>query len=220
MRRIIIFLIAILLSLPVTASQMQKVTWDDLIPKEVVFDDPFEAMDQEQLEYLGFVARIRQMVAMEQEVSQATIDEAATLEALLIKDGIDIDGLLARREEISELRKKRALAVVTELDGTAIKMPGFVLPLEYSERKVTEFLLVPWVGACIHTPPPPPNQIVHVILDEENAFKSNGMYEPVWVAGEMLAKTSSHNLYLKDGYGDFDIAYRLKASLVEPYKHK
>jgi hypothetical protein len=97
-------------------------------------------------------------------------------------------------------------------------MPGYVLPLEYSGLKVTEFLLVPWVGACIHTPPPPPNQIVHVVLHEGDAFESRSMYEPVWVTGEMLTKASTRNLFLKDGSGDFDIGYRLHASLVERYK--
>ena len=48
------------------------------------------------------------------------------------------------------------------LDGKTIRIPGYVLPLEFSGSKVTEFLLVPWVGACIHTPPPEPNQIVYV----------------------------------------------------------
>ena len=45
-------------------------------------------------------------------------------------------------------------------------MPGYLLPLEFSGKLVSEFLLVPWVGACIHTPPPPPNQIVHVKTDK------------------------------------------------------
>jgi hypothetical protein len=97
-------------------------------------------------------------------------------------------------------------------------MPGFVLPIEYDGTKVTEFLLVPWVGACIHTPPPPPNQIVHVIVEEGSARESGGMYEPVWVTGDMFTKATVRNLYLKDGAGDISIGYTLTASLVERYK--
>ncbi len=208
----------LVLTIPAFASTVKELAWDELIPSAVAFDDPFEEMDREKLEYLGFVARVRQMIASDQQVSQDTLDEATELEALLIKDGIDVDGLLARRNEIRELRKKRGTSVVEELDGSSIKMAGYVLPLEYSGLNVTEFLLVPWVGACIHTPPPPPNQIVHVLLDEKNAFKSNSMYEPVWVTGEILTQASTRNLFLKDGSGDFNIGYRLSASLVERYK--
>jgi hypothetical protein len=220
MRTLLTIIVAAILALPVTASQVRQLSWEDLVPSAVSFDDPFAEMGREKLEYLGFVVRVRNMIATDQQVSQATREEAAELEAELIKAGIDIDGLLARRDELRELRKKRATAVVTELDGTTVKLPGYVLPLEYSGRMVREFLLVPWVGACIHTPPPPPNQIVHVILDKENAFESSSMYEPVWVAGEMLIRESTRNLFLKDGSGDFNIAYRLNANLVEPYKNR
>lgn len=216
MRKLIVILLSLVLALPVTASQVRELNWDDLVP-DIRFDDPFEALDREKLGYLGFVAQIRNMLAAGKEVSQETIDETAEIEKELIKDGIDIDGLLARRYEIRELRKKKASAVVPELDGTSIKMPGFVLPLEYSGLKVTEFLLVPWVGACIHTPPPPPNQIVHVLLDEKDAFENKSMFEPVWVTGEILTTASTRNLFLKDGSGDFDVGYRLNASLVERY---
>lgn len=217
MRKLIVILLSLVLALPVTASQVRELDWEDLIPNTVSFDDPFETLDREQLEYLGFVARVRNMIDAGKQVSHETIKEAEEIEAELIRAGIDIDGLLARRDEIRELKKKRAYSVVTELDGASIKMPGYVLPLEYSGLNVTEFLLVPWVGACIHTPPPPPNQIVHVQLNEKDGFRSNSMYEPVWVTGEILTQATTRNLFLKDGSGDFNIAYRLKASLVEKY---
>lgn len=213
-----IFLLIICISVPTVAVQMKQLTWDDLIPSSVAFDDPFAEMEREKLEYLGFVARVRGLIAAGKQVSQETRDEAAEVEAGLKKEGIDVDGLLARRDEIRELRKKRAGAVVEELDGAAVKIPGYLLPLEYSGRAVTEFLLVPWVGACIHTPPPPPNQIVHVVLDQGNGFESRSIYEPVWVAGEMFARASIRNLFLKDGSSDINIGYKLQAKLVEKYK--
>lgn len=208
----------IVLTLPAFASTIKELAWSDLVPSATAFEDPFEAMDREKLEYLGFVARVRKMIASGQQVSQNTLDEATQLETLLIKEDIDVNGLLARRNEIRELRKKRGTSVVEELDGSSIKIAGYVLPLEYSDLNVIEFLLVPWVGACIHTPPPPPNQIVHVQLNEKDAFKSNSMYEPVWVTGEIVTQASTRNLFLKDGSGDFNIGYRLSGSLVERYK--
>jgi hypothetical protein len=206
------------LLVPTFASTVKELTWADLIPTTVAFDDPFAEMDRENLEYLGFVARIRSLITAGKAVSQETRNEAAETEAELIKDGIDVDGLLARRDEIRELRKKRAGAIVKELDGASIRIPGYLLPLDYSGRKVTEFLLVPWVGACIHTPPPPPNQIIYVLLNKDNAFESRSIYEPVWVAGEISTQASTKNLFLKDGSNNVDMSYKLQATLVERYK--
>lgn len=205
-------------SLFAQASAVRELNWSDLVPEAVQFDDPFEALAREQLEYLGFVARIRNMIEAGKAVSEETRKEALELEATLEKDGIDVDGLLARRDEIRELRKKRASRVVGELDGLAVKMPGYLLPLEFSDHKITEFLLVPWVGACIHTPPPPPNQIVHVVLEDVNGYESRSIYEPVWVAGELYTQATTQNLFLKDGSSDINVGYRIKAEKVEKYK--
>jgi len=218
MRLLSVILLALMLALPVTASQVRELTWDDLIPSSVAFDDPFAALEREKLEYLGYVARVRNMISAGKQVSQDTIKEAEEIEAELIRAGIDIDSLLARRGEIRELRKKRAGAVVEDLNGASVRMPGYLLPLEFSERSITEFLLVPWVGACIHTPPPPPNQIVHVVLDKTNAFESRSIFEPVWVTGEMLTQGAKKNLFLKDGSSDINISYKLNATFVEKYK--
>ena len=201
-----------------SGSNVKELGWKDLIPENVLFEDPFAAMDRENLEYLGFVARIRGMKAAGKQISPETLTEAQELEEQLVKDGIDVDGLLARRDEVRELRKKQASAVVEELNATSIKMPGYLLPLEFSSRKITEFLLVPWVGACIHTPPPPPNQIVHVVLDDKNGFESRSIYEPVWVAGELFTNATTQNLFLKDGSSDISVGYKLKAEVVEKYK--
>lgn len=76
-----------------------------------------------------------------------------------------------------------SVKVVEELDGTLARLPGFVVPLEVVERKVSSLLLVPYYGACIHQPPPPPNQIVHVTFAEPVEMES--MYEPVWITGTM-----------------------------------
>jgi hypothetical protein len=212
-----LILLCVLCAVPVVASQVRQMTWDDLKPV-VEFEDPFTMLTTDQLGNLGMVARVREMKTADRKVSEGMLREAAEAEAVLVKEGIDIDGLLAKRAEIRHLRKKRATSVVGELDGKTIRMPGFVLPIEYAGTRVTEFLLVPWVGACIHTPPPPANQIVHVVVDEGSARESKGMFEPVWVTGDMFTKATVQNLYLKDGSGDVSIGYTLTARLVEPYE--
>ncbi len=69
------------------------------------------------------------------------------------------------------------------LDGARIRMPGFVLPLELDARGVTEFMLVPYVGACLHVPPPPPNQLV--LAHVEEPWPGDTLWEAVWVEGTM-----------------------------------
>ena len=210
---VVVFLLT--LTIPAFAVPFQQLGWQDLM-KEVTFEDPFESLTQEQLYNLGVVARVRGLQKQDDEVSAGMLEEALAATQLLQSQGIDIDGLLARRSEIRELRRQRAHAVVEDLNGKQIRMPGYALPLEFSGTQITEFLLVPWVGACIHTPPPPPNQIVYVKVDQ--GIKNRGRFTPVWVTGEMTVKAATKNLYLVDGSAGIDVGYSLQASLVEPYK--
>jgi len=77
--------------------------------------------------------------------------------------------------------------VVQEMDGQAIRIPGFIVPLEFDdEQTITQFFLVPFFGACIHVPPPPPNQIIFV--NYPKGLKLEALYDPFWVSG--IVKTS------------------------------
>ena len=69
------------------------------------------------------------------------------------------------------------------LDGAYIKMPGFIIPIDLVADGMTSFVLVPYVGACIHTPPPPPNQLVFVTT--KTPWVSQSPWEAVWVTGEL-----------------------------------
>ncbi len=95
--------------------------------------------------------------------------------------------------------------VVAELDGKRIKIGGYVVPLELNGTAVKEFLLVPFVGACIHVPPPPANQIIYVKADK--AFEIKGEFDPVYVTGVMATKSASTGLA--------DTGYSLQAETVD-----
>lgn len=69
------------------------------------------------------------------------------------------------------------------LDGTPVRLPGYVVPLEAVKGELREFLLVPYFGACIHTPPPPANQIVHVQVGKP--LQGLRMMDAVWVSGTL-----------------------------------
>jgi hypothetical protein len=94
------------------------------------------------------------------------------------------------------------------LAGAKIRLPGFVIPLERKGEQVTEFILVPYFGACIHSPPPPANQIIHAIA-AKSAGKLRTM-DPVWVTGT-LSLHRADTPWGKSGY-------RLAVDKVVPYE--
>jgi hypothetical protein len=71
-----------------------------------------------------------------------------------------------------------------KLNGVVVRIPGFMVPLEDTETSVTEFLLVPYFGACIHVPPPPPNQMAHVLMQRNQNVEVN-LWDPIWIVGKL-----------------------------------
>jgi hypothetical protein len=99
--------------------------------------------------------------------------------------------------------------VNSALNLTVVKLPGFVVPLDLTpDGMVRELYLVPYVGACIHVPPPPPNQIVFVKLTEAISLPS--IYEAVWVTGTLRTQLKNSRFGMA--------AYTLEGSKVEPYE--
>ncbi|MDT2018143.1 MAG: DUF3299 domain-containing protein [Planktomarina sp.] len=88
-----------------------------------------------------------------------------------------------------------------------IKMPGFIIPIDISADGVTSFILVPYVGACIHVPPPPPNQLVFV--STKVPWPSERLWEAVWVTGTMQNKVQYTEVA--------DTGYELEADRIEIY---
>ena len=85
-------------------------------------------------------------------------------------------------------------AVNSNLDGQKIWLAGFVAPLTYDDDIVTEFLLVPSFGACIHVPPPPPNQTILVTVDKEHGLTLEDSWGAVWVEGTMTLDYAATDL--------------------------
>lgn len=95
---------------------------------------------------------------------------------------------------------------VTALDGTKILLGGYPVPLETNQQgRFVEFFLVPYPGACIHVPPPPPNQIVLVRYPQ--GIDLSDIYAPLWIEGRLHIETSSNDLA--------DSAYTIAAEKVE-----
>ena len=99
--------------------------------------------------------------------------------------------------------------VVPELNGQLVKLPGFIVPLDFVESKIASALLVPYFGACIHMPPPPPNQIVHVTFAEPIEIES--LWDPVWITGKLgLERFVSHIA---------DAGYSMQGQRLEKYRY-
>jgi hypothetical protein len=112
---------------------------------------------------------------------------------------------------LERMRKVWDEAPVNEsLAGQVVRLPGFIVPLEDSREGLKEFLLVPYFGACIHSPPPPANQIIHVVpAKPARGFRS---MDAVWVSGALaLDRVDSHM-----GMA----GYRIVATEVAPYREK
>jgi len=214
---IITILVVPFLTGTVAADEVPRVGWADLIPKTTAdFEDPFAVLTEKQLGQLGIYLRVSRMQAeTPTKVSDGMITEANEAAASLREQGVDIEGLLARLEEIKALRTKRASETVKSLNGAHISIPGYALPLAYEDEKITEFLLVPWVGACIQTPPPPPNQIIFVQAPEGMDYQ--GHFAPVLLTGRIEAKSGDYDLFLVDGSAKITAGYVLDMSRVQEY---
>jgi hypothetical protein len=107
-----------------------------------------------------------------------------------------------------EMREIWDNAPVNEaMDGAVVKLPGYVVPLEEAGGAIKEFLLVPYFGACIHSPPPPANQIVHVVPTKP--ARGLRSMDVVWISGKLHAKRQD-SVMGKSGY-------HMDAFKIEPY---
>jgi len=93
------------------------------------------------------------------------------------------------------------------MDNQSIRIPGYVVPIDQSASGMREFLLVPYFGACIHTPPPPANQIIDVKLREPS--KDMRMMDPVWVSGRITTLRSTTSMGAS--------GYAMEGVVIEPY---
>jgi hypothetical protein len=99
----------------------------------------------------------------------------------------------------------RSPRVVEELNGKRVSIGGYMVPLDFDATIVKEFLLVPFVGACVHVPPPPVNQIVYVKTDK--GLEIDQLFDPVTVVGTMKTETAFTGLA--------DAGYSIDAESVE-----
>jgi hypothetical protein len=209
---LIVFAVGLSLTFAHTAGAVETISWEDLAPPWDEPQSPLEQLSQEQQDnvYTIFYGpNYGDPSGKKNAEEQKAYDDLAA-------SGVDPAALFEKIEKVSEEADIRNKTLVSELDGHVIKLPGYVLPLDFEGTLVRSFLLVPYVGACIHVPPPPPNQIVHVQLKQ--GFESKELFAPVWVTGRINAGMNKTSLTLVDGSTDVNFGYALEATNVEPYE--
>ncbi|WP_313055108.1 DUF3299 domain-containing protein [Pseudomonas lopnurensis] len=126
-----------------------------------------------------------------------------------VHDLSQLADMLAAESGTAATQQSPAAPMVEALDGAQVKLPGYIVPLDLSEDgRVTEFLLVPYFGACIHVPPPPSNQIVHAI--SELGVRVDALYQPFWIEGPLKVEHASSELA--------EAGYRMEAQKIYVYE--
>jgi hypothetical protein len=105
----------------------------------------------------------------------------------------------------------KATDTLQKLDGKQVRVPGFVVPLDDFQEDGAEFLLVPYYGACVHTPPPPPNQIVFVQMANKKAVKL-ALFDAIWMHGKLRIAT------VESPYGT--VGFTIDGVKMEPYSSR
>ena len=200
------------------APQPRQTTWEDLAPEpDKPIEDPLAHLDP----YIAAeIYRIASAVRQKDNglLSEVSPEYETALETKyrLEKRGVEVDNILFRLEAAEAEVRRLESTLVDKLDGQFVKIPGYALPLEFDGVAVQEFLLVPYVGACIHVPPPPPNQTVFVKLSEP--FVVSSLFEPVWITGRISVKSEQRILPVSDGKIPVTTGYTIEGARVEPYK--
>ena len=172
------------------SAEPTDLTWEDLMPEgeearlEALYTEFYEEFEQ-------------RMLADQQSLADIGSDT-------------DVSALVEEGSANDTMEQLGTFNVVEELDGMRVRLPGYVVPFDFSaDARHGEFLLVPYFGACLHTPPPPPNQMLFVKADP--AAEIDNIYEPVWLEGT-----------LSTGRFDSELgnsAYELTLSKIEPYEY-
>lgn len=116
-------------------------------------------------------------------------------------------GVVEHGQFSSPFDQEAASAVVTDYNNKLVRIPGYAVPLDFSGTGITSFILVPYIGACIHVPPPPANQLVFVKPTEP--FESESMWDPIFATGMFSTSAVATELA--------EIGYAMSEASIEPY---
>ncbi|GMM87684.1 DUF3299 domain-containing protein [Vibrio fortis] len=218
MKTLFILPLTLLLSFACSVQATEVVYWDKLRPTMALEDDPFQLLNENQLFDLATIARFNEATQQESfEPSDTALKEIEQTKARLAKQGVDVEYLFKMRDLIRHQRKQFSTLPNAAVLNKQSRIPGFITPVEFNGTKVTKFFLVPTAGACIHTPPPPPNQIV--MIDYPDGIELVSLATPVWVEGKLISQQVIADVDYSDGSTGVEAIYSMNAEEVELYQN-
>lgn len=192
--------IVLLFSAIANAKEFTTIEWVDLIPPsdlEILNNPPKSITDIPHTQEFSDFPSNEELDRLSDAISNA------------IDNAVNIEQSIPSPEEQAYSAALKSTNVNAEFNQQAIRLPGFVVPVEYNDDQViTEFFLVPYFGACIHVPPPPPNQIIYVKYPK--GLELTALYDPFWIEGTMHTEIIQNDIALS--------AYRLDAETIKPYE--
>jgi hypothetical protein len=205
------------------ADEAQKtIRWSVLAPENgKPFNDPFAKLTQNQLADLGYVVRVQGLIA-ENKIKADGVDakEAAELARKLTTEGVDIGWLMAQRERVQQIRGLQvedvAKSIAKFLGDQEVTLTGYVIPIKMSQKRLTEFFLVPTTAACSHEDAPPRLQVVFVA--SEQGIAPPDRRTPVRVTGKVVAETTTRTTFNGNGQVEVHSAYAMSSPEINVFQ--
>jgi hypothetical protein len=200
-----------------------RLSWEKLVPPTEPLLNPYDTMPPEQqaaietLDYLKSFPPGPLGPEVEAEHKRAQQD-VETARKKLAGQGVDMNVIYRRYTEWQQEVDRRGRLTIAGLDAKHVAIAGYLLPLDFNASGTREFLLVPYVGACIHVPPPPPNQVIYV--KAAKPYKVADMYDSVMVTGVVKVGAVSKDLSFMDGDNSVDAGYTLQAERIKPHAYE
>jgi hypothetical protein len=182
------------------AGESTPVEWSQLPdPAAQDFDDPYRDLGPGKMSDLMSLVRIREELGVEGMTSEERgqlVARAAELESALQAGGVDVEWLLSQRWVVADRRRQAAVAANRALDGQFVEIGGFLILAPPTDSGETSAYLLPDRGVCNHLPPPPPNQLVRLLM--KDVPETGGSCVPAVVRGTLRAEENRHEVMVID----------------------
>jgi hypothetical protein len=200
-----------------------QLTWEQLVPPTPPLKNFLDELPPDEQEALDIIDYFRSFPERPLDAEAETLrndakaDAAAARKTMAAK-GVDIDAVYEGYMKWLTEVDRRGRLTQTAYNDKHVAIAGYLLPLDFDPNGSREFLLVPYVGACIHVPPPPPNQVVYLKTAEPHQMTD--LFEAVVASGKMKVEPVMKDLSFMDGASTVESSYSLTAERLEPYEPK
>ncbi|EDX86994.1 transporter, NiCoT family, putative [Synechococcus sp. PCC 7335] len=215
---VLALLMAIIPAAPVRAQE--AISWDDLQAHSTHLRNPYEHLSEAQTYRLSSLYQLKEWTKENPSAPESIeAKEIQRLEQTLAAEGLDTDALLVHADEARAYWRSQSQITNPDLEEQSVQLSGYILPLGNAQadsrtQTVSEFLLVPYVGACIHVPTPPPNQMVYI--KPRVAIENPGLFSAVQITGKLRSRSGRYELFRVDGSRTIEVSYAMDLEAITP----